>query len=120
MRGATKNKYLLIILLFVLTSAFAGQPDCTGLNSYPANIALTFLMNKQVVSKDEVDSSKTLVRRLASEQIDKDLYKQVHYIVFTKHSGGRVAVITINEASSTECSMDQGVVYEVIKISSPN
>jgi|SRR5215469_6491568 len=101
------------LMLLVPLSALADGPNCTGTESYPASMAFTFLKNAGVVDNSKVDFSKTKVIRLASEQIGKDLYRQVHYIVFFYKSGSNVSVITVNDASMEECSMSEVQVYEI-------
>jgi hypothetical protein len=51
---------------------------------------------------------------LASEQIGKDLYRQVHLVTVTEKSGIKIEVVTVNDASTQECSMT-GVDVYVIK-----
>jgi hypothetical protein len=52
---------------------------------------------------------------LASEKIGKDLYRQIHYVVFTEKSGRTIEVITSNDASNVECSMSAVKVFVVSK-----
>lgn len=58
-----------------------------------------------VTDSTKLDSAKTEVRRLASEKIGEDLFRQVHHISFLELSGTTIEVITISDASSEECSM---------------
>ena len=76
-------------------------------------MAFTFLKNAGITDNSKVDFSKTKVVRLASEQIGKDLYRQVHYITFFEKSSEIISVITVNDASMEECSMSEVEVYQV-------
>lgn len=105
------------LIISVLTTAlgYAKSPDCTGPNRYPASVAFVYLKNAGITTNNKVDFDKTKVMRLASEKIGKDLYRQVHYIVFTEKSGVKIDVITVNDASSEECSMSGVEVFIVAK-----
>jgi len=50
---------------------------------------------------------------LASEQIGRNLYRQVHRAIFTEKSGKTIEIITVNSASSEECSMSDVDVFVV-------
>lgn len=76
-------------------------------------MAFVHLKNAGLVSSDSVDVKKTATIRLASEKIGKDLYRQIHYVVFTQKNGKKIKVITTNNASSEECSMSGVDVYVV-------
>jgi hypothetical protein len=108
---------LATLLMLALSSfwASAKTPDCTSADAWPAAMAFTHMKNGGIVSNDELDFKKTLVTRLASEKIGKDLYRQVHLVRFIKRSGEPIDAITINEASSEECSMSGVDVYLVAK-----
>ena len=108
---------LAILLMFTITSscASAKTPDCTSPNAWPAAMAFTHLKNDGVINNDEFDFNKTLVTRLASEKIGKDLYRQVHLVRFTRKSGESIDAITVNEASNVECSMSGVDVYLITK-----
>jgi len=51
--------------------------------------------------------------RLASERIDKDLYRQIYRITFRVKSGKDIEVITSSNASFDECSMGAVDVFVV-------
>lgn len=105
----------LIISVLTTSLAYAKSPDCTGPNRYPASVAFVYLKNAGITDNYKVDFDKTKVMRLASEKIGTDLYRQVHYIVFTEKSGVKIDVITVNDASSEECSMSGVEVFVVAK-----
>lgn len=100
-------KLLMVIILVVLSSSlvFAKKPDCTGVDGWPTSMAFGYLKNAGITDNYKVDFTKTKCIRLASEKIGKDLYRQIHLVKFTEKSGKTIEVITINDASSEECSM---------------
>lgn len=53
--------------------------------------------------------------RLASEKTGKDLYRQIHKVIFTDKLGNTIEVITINDASQVECSVGGVEVFVVSK-----
>jgi hypothetical protein len=85
--------------------ALAEDPDCSGVNRWPTNMAFVHLKNAGITDNHNLDFTKTKTIRLASEKIGKDLYCQVHHVKFTERSGNILEVITVNEVSSEECSM---------------
>lgn len=91
------------------------DPNCTGVGSWPASMAFSHLRNAGLTNFDGVDFAKTQVVRLASEQIGKDLYRQLHDITFTEKSGAVIEVITMNDASHEECSMSGVDVFVVAR-----
>lgn len=88
-------------------------PDCSGVNRYATSVAYVQLKNEGYVTPDSVDFTKTNTRRIASEKIGADLHRQVHYIVFTLKNGSHIKVITVNDASSEECSMSNVEVHVI-------
>ena len=110
-----KHLFLLFIVSLFSTHLLSGNPDCSGVNRWATNMAYTQLKNEGLLTRESVDITKTITTRIASEQIGDDLYKQVHRVVFTLHSGGVVQVMTVNDASSEECSMSSVEVYVVSK-----
>lgn len=76
-------------------------------------MAFVHLKNAKYTDNEKLDFTKTKTTRLASEQIGKNLYRQVHHITFIEKSGNRIEAITINDASNEECSMTGVDVYVV-------
>lgn len=93
--------------------AYASDPDCAGVQRWATAMAFVHLKNARVTDNDRVDFEKTRTVRLASEKIGRDLYRQIHYVVFTEKTGHKIEVITSNTASSEECSMSGVQVYVV-------
>ena len=102
-------------LILFSSLVFAKSPDCSHPDSWPGSMAFATLKNAGLVDNDTVDFKKTQVVRLASEQVGKDLYRQVHLVSFIKRSGEKVGAITVSEASHQECSMSGVDVYVVSK-----
>lgn len=114
------NKLAVVTLGFCMcllfsTWAFAKSPDCAYPEGWPSSMAFTYLKNAGLVNNEVLDFTKTTTKRLASEKIDKDLYRQVHLVRFFKKTGEQVVVITVNDASHEECSMSGVDVYVVSK-----
>jgi len=109
--------YLLIPSILFTANLFAADvhPDCSGVERWATSMAYATLKNGGAVTPETVDFSKTITKRLASEKIGEDLYKQVHHVTFTLKSGSAIQVITVNDASSEECSMSDVDVYIVSK-----
>jgi hypothetical protein len=95
--------------------ARANAPNCSGVERWATRSAFVLLKNAGLTDNDKVDFTKTRTVRLASEKIGKDLYRQIHHVVFTEKTGGTIEVITSNDASSEECSMSSVEVYVVSK-----
>jgi hypothetical protein len=67
-----------------------------------------------------LDFAKTTTTRLASEQIHDRLYRQIHHVTFIEQSGHTIDVITVNDASTGECSISGVDVYVVSRHLGPN
>ena len=110
-------KFGLISLFLASSSALAKEPDCYGPERWAASMAFVTLKNQGITDNDKVDFSKTQAVKLASEKIgkNKDLYRQVQTVKFTEKSGNVIEVITISDATQSECSMGSVEVYVVSK-----
>ncbi len=86
---------------------------CSGTERWATSMAFVNLKNARLTDNDKVDFTQTKTVRLASERIGKDLFRQVHQVVFTEKSGRKIEVITVNDASSEECSMSGVQVFVV-------
>ena len=87
------------------------HPDCSGIERWATSMAFVHLKNAGVTNNEKLDFNKTKTTRLASEKIGDNLYRQIHYVIFTEKSGTNIEVITVNEASSEECSMSEVNIY---------
>jgi hypothetical protein len=105
--------------ILCLASLSSGQakslhgPDCGGSNHWPASMAFTQLKDAALINTDKIDSTRTTSVRISSEQIGKDLYRQVYDVLFFEKSGAKIEVIAISDASYQECSMGDVTVYVV-------
>jgi hypothetical protein len=107
---------LVVLMLAVATPVFSADPQCDGPDDWAAMSTYGILKNAGLVDNYTTDFKKTKVTRIASQRIGKDLYRQVHDIVFVAKSGQTlVEVITVNDASHEECSMTGVEVYVVGK-----
>src|SRR5579863_5668314 len=95
---------LTLALLAVIPAAEAASPRCDGRENWAAGMTQATLKNAGLLNYSEIDFSKTRVIRIASEKIGKDLYRQVHRIIYAKTSGGTIEAIAVNDASHAECS----------------
>src|SRR4051812_315484 len=91
----------------------AYAPDCTGAERWPTMIAPAHLKEAGIPDIHQLDLQKTTIIRLASEQIGKDVFRQVHHVTFKERSGGTIEVIAVNKASSEKCSISDGDVFVV-------
>jgi hypothetical protein len=116
MMEAPMKTLLWVVILAALPSfLFAGSPECDDPNNWAPSMAFVHLKNAGLIYNDTTDFTKTKVVRLASEKIGKDLYRQVHLVIFTEKSGNKIEVITVNDASHEECSMSGVEVFVVSK-----
>ena len=108
-------KPIIAIFAFLLpaTLAFAGPPNCFGSEGWATSMAFVHLKNAGITNNEELNFSKTITVRLASEKIGKDLYRQIHLVTFIKKSGEIIQAITNNDASNEECTMSGVEVYLV-------
>jgi hypothetical protein len=90
-------------------------PDCSGNERWPTSMAFVHLKNDGITDNSKVNFNKTKTIRLASEQIERNLFRQVHHVTFTERSGKTIEVITVNDASNEECSMSAVDVYVVAR-----
>ena len=80
-------------------------PDvCSGPENWAASSALAHLYNAKLVKRGDIDSRRTKVTLLASEQRG-DTYRLVHHIQFTTTGGKSWSVITRSDANAEECSL---------------
>ena len=114
---ASQMKSILLFISLMASSAFAieNTPDCSGTQQWATSMAFVHLKNSGITNNEKLDFSKTLTKRIASEKIGKDLYRQVHHITFTEKSSNVIQVITVSDASNDECSMSGVDVYIVSK-----
>lgn len=103
----------LLVAISLHVPTYAKDPDCTGVERWATSMAFVHLKNAGLATNDELDLTKTKTVRLASERVGEDLYRQVHYVAFTKRSGGTIEVVTSNNASSQECSMSGVQIFVV-------
>lgn len=108
-------RYFIILLsvLLIPKAGLAGNPDCSSPDGYAASMAFAYLKNAGLTTNEKIDWNKTKVTELAHQKVGKDLYKQVHLVIYTEKDGKQFAIIAVNNASSEECSMDGPDLYLV-------
>jgi hypothetical protein len=110
---------LFVLLALALSVNAAAQvakthgPDCSG--GWPTNTTQGFLKNDGQLKNEDFDFSKTTTIRLASERLNKDLWRQVYLVTFFKHSGESIQAVVMHDASAEECSMTGVQVFVVSK-----
>ncbi len=110
-------RILLFIVSVVSASVFASEehPDCSAPGRYAPTMAYVHLKNEGITSPTKLDFDKTVSKLVASQEIKKGLFRQVHKVVFTEKSGPTIKVLTINDASHEECSMSEVEVHVILK-----
>jgi hypothetical protein len=106
---------LFVFSLVLPTYAWAGHPDCSGVERWATSMAFVHLKNAGYTNNDKVIWGQIETVRIASEQIGEDLYRQVHRVRIPETDGNSIEVITVNDASTEECSMGGVEVYVVSK-----
>lgn len=105
MQPRAVRRHLVWLSALLLASPAAADPTCDGPDNFAAGMVFAKLKNAGLLDNAQVDFARTAVTRLASQKIGKDLYRQVHRVVYVKRSGEAVEAIAVNDASSEECSM---------------
>jgi hypothetical protein len=74
---------------------------------------MTFILlrNAGLTDNGQVDFTKTRVVLIAAQKIGKDLYRQVHRVIYLPNDGRTLEAIAVNDASHVECSMSGVQVY---------
>jgi len=98
------------LLLFTVVAS-STDLSCSGPDDYAATSAFVHLVNIGLLDRDDKFYGNVEVTLLASERIDRNLYEQIHRIVFTRLSGKEIEVITTNRASRKECSESGVEIY---------
>ena len=104
--------------LLIALPALAGQghPDCTGAERWPAVMTFVHLKNAGILTNSDVDLDRTVVTRLASEEVSPGLFQQVHDVTYFRIEGTSLRVIAENRVSHEECSMSGVRVYVVSEV----
>jgi hypothetical protein len=110
------RRILLALTLAAPGACLAKLPIGLPCPDWPTSVAEVAMKNAKMVDIADLDESKTQAKPVAIQQIGKDLYRQVYDITFHSKSGKTIHVVTINDASSKECSMSDVKVYQVSEI----
>jgi hypothetical protein len=101
-----------ILAMFLVLSwsqyLFSSEEGCS---SWPINMAFVHLKNKGLIDSNLIEHEKTKASLLKIEKLEDDLYRQMYRIEYVNKSDVVIEVITINDASSEECSMSDVDVY---------
>jgi hypothetical protein len=101
-----------LLLSFAATSSWA-DPKCDGPNNWAASMAFVHLKNAGLTDSYKTLHKQISVTRIASQRVGKDLYRQVHRVTLPQVGGKAIDVLTVSDASSQECSMDEVEVFVV-------
>ena len=104
---------LIILTVSVPVACLARSPKVLPCPSWPTNIAEAKLQDAGILKMSELDETRTKAIPVAIERIGKDLYRQVFDITWYSTSGAQFRAVTVNDASSQECSMSGVAVYVV-------
>jgi hypothetical protein len=98
-------------------AALSAEPSCDKSDDWAALSSFTRLKNDGVIlPESSIDLSKTNVERIGSTRLGKDLWRQVHHIIYKSSSGNPgVEIITVNNASNSECSETGVEIFVVSK-----
>ena len=107
------RRTLLLPTLLVPVACYAGLPKGLPCSSWPINSGEVKLQNAGIVKMSELDHRKTKAVPVAIEKIGDDLYRQIYEITWYSKSGQQFRTITINDASSQECSITGVTMYMV-------
>jgi len=114
MTSTLRTLFILAIGAFSGVCMSAPNADyCSGTERWATSMAFVNLKNARLTDNDKLDFKKTKTVRLASEKIGKDLFRQVNDATTTEKSGRKIEVVTVNDASSEECSMSGVQVFVV-------
>ena len=86
-------------------------PNCTGTGNWPASMVFVALKNAKLVTNDQIDFGKTQVSQIASERVNKDLWRQVLLVQYYRKDGTMLEAIAVSDASHDECSMSDVQTY---------
>jgi hypothetical protein len=105
-----------ILLVSVGAAPPRKAPDCSGPNHWAAGIAFAQLKNAGVMTNEAVEFEHVTSKTVVSQQVGKDLWRQVFRVTFPIKSGGAIEAIVVSDASSEECSMSDGQVFLISKV----
>ena len=104
-----------LVLTCVAASPAPRQPDCSGPDRWPANMAFVKLKNAGLITNSKVDFNHVKSRTIVSQRIGQDLWRQVFRVTFLLKSGRKLEAIVVSDASSDECSMSDPQVFLISK-----
>jgi hypothetical protein len=102
-----KAAFALAAALLATTPALAKSPDCAGKGNWTASMVFVAMKNAKLLTNDQVDFDRTEVTRLASEQVKKGLWRQIHLVRYYRKDGTYLEAVAVNDASNDECSMSE-------------
>jgi hypothetical protein len=90
-------------------------PDCSGPEHYPASVAFGAMKNERLLTNYNVLWKQVRSRTIASQQIGKNLWRQVFKVTYPLTTGRSVQAVVVEEVSTDECSMSEPQIYLISK-----
>lgn len=107
-------------VLALLTSPVSAQgAKCDGPNNWPAANVFGAMKNAGIATNAEINFDRTVVKRIASDKIGKDLWRQVHLVKYYRKDGSTLKALAVSNASLEECSMSDVQTFVISEELSP-
>ena len=111
-----KTISILLIILLSIGLAHASHPDCANSKGWARSLGYYYFKKAKLLRPGDFDHKRLHVIRLASEQVDDDLFRQVHYFSYEKLNGENISLVLTNAASSSECPLGSVNAYVVSQV----
>ena len=108
-----KLLFATVALTLIALPVLADGALCTGIHDWPAVSSLAQLEEAKIADPAAVDLAKSAVIRVVSERLRNGYFRQVHRIRFARLSGPVLEVLTVSNASATECGKSSVATYVV-------
>lgn len=109
-----------ILFAFALTATGTHNPrdplDCSGVTSYPFEIAITGLQSLGKLDVSEVDRVRSKSEVIATRRLKPDLERQVLLLTIRTKRNKTIRAMVINYASHEECSEGDAKIFEITEL----
>ena len=110
-----KNILACLVLLPISLNAYAAQPDCINYKGWARTLGYYYFNKSTLLGDENYDYKNQIVTRLASEQINENIFHQVHHFKNRKANGAPIAFIVTTRATADTCHVDRSNAYIVTK-----